>query len=72
MPIPTCLTPECKERATHKGLCMKCYSDAKKLVEAKTTTWLELEMLGLATVDETKFTKAFKRLQSLERRKEIS
>jgi len=51
---------------------MKCYSDAKKLVEAKTTTWLELEMLGLATVDETKFTKAFKRLQSLERRKEIS
>lgn len=30
-----------------RGLCLSCYSSAKKLVDAKQTTWEDLERLGL-------------------------
>jgi hypothetical protein len=58
-----CLTPECNGQSTYKGLCMKCYSEAKKLVEAGTTTWEALAEMGLADQGETKFARAFKQRQ---------
>lgn len=60
--LDKCLTPECgKSRfASGKGLCMQCYSAAKKLVDAGKTTWEELAEMGLvATSSESKFLKAF-------------
>ena len=33
--------------AVHRGLCLKCYSRAKKKVEAGETTWEELAALGM-------------------------
>lgn len=62
MPAIECLTPECRERATHKGLCMKCYSEAKKLVEVGKTTWAELAILGLADIaSNSKFSQALQK-----------
>jgi hypothetical protein len=46
-----CLTEGCRSRsaADCRGLCMKCYSAANKLVTEGQTTWEELESMGLAT-----------------------
>lgn len=57
----TCLTPNCKNKdcASLKGLCMKCYSTAKKLVESGKTTWDKLEEMGLCRQKEDAFLKAF-------------
>ncbi len=57
----TCLTPDCKSKtaADCKGLCMRCYSTAKKMVEAGRTTWGQLEQLGLIEMGKDAFTKAF-------------
>lgn len=47
-----CLTPKCRNTAGNvkefKGLCMKCFSTAKKMVLAEETTWEQLEEKGLA------------------------
>lgn len=61
MMIVSCLTPGCLGRvapANKRGLCMKCYSTAKKTVESGTTTWDRLEELGLVLRKEDPFTKA--------------
>lgn len=62
--LPNCLTKGCHRRsaaAIMRGLCLPCYSIAKKLVESGKTTWEELVSLGLATggTDADPFTKAF-------------
>lgn len=46
-----CLTKNCRgfAAADCRGLCMKCYSQAKKLVQDGKTSWDELESMGLAT-----------------------
>ena len=59
-----CLTPKCRRPAAlalKRGLCMVCYSEAKKLVAAGTATWDGLVALGLAlsSGDQDLFTKAF-------------
>ncbi len=57
-----CLTATCKDVAGHdayRGLCAKCYSAAKKLVESKQTTWEELENLGLCADKTDAFTAEF-------------
>ena len=61
---PKCLTKGClRQSATSlkRGLCMPCYSAAKKMVESGKTTWDELVSLGLAMgdADTDPFIKAF-------------
>lgn len=58
----SCMTAGCHKIrfGDGRGLCMSCYSKAKKMVEDKKTTWEELEQMGLIeskAVD--KFTAAF-------------
>lgn len=46
-----CLTPNCSRPdapALGRGLCMKCYSKAKKSVESGIVTWDELVGHGMA------------------------
>lgn len=46
-----CLTKGCMRpvaTALIRGLCMLCYSTAKKMVDNGTTTWTELVTMGLA------------------------
>lgn len=47
---PKCLSKNCARRGTPigRGLCLPCYSRAKKAVEAGATTWDEIVALGLA------------------------
>lgn len=61
-----CLAKNCQRTASSsmgRGLCLVCYSKAKKMVAAGTTTWTELVSLGLAKpgVEEADdpFTQAF-------------
>lgn len=57
-----CLTPNCRalaaNQATFRGLCLQCYGQAKKMVEAGETTWEQLEEMGLAGAG-SKFKQAF-------------
>lgn len=49
--IPKCLSKNCARPsapALQRGLCLVCYSKAKTMVEAGTTTWAEIVALGLA------------------------
>lgn len=51
MSIPKCLITSCLNTsapALKRGLCMTCYSRAKRMVEAGTTTWDKLVEIGLA------------------------
>lgn len=56
-----CLTPSCGQMpaASCKGLCMKCYSAAKKLVTGGQTTWEQLADMGLAEHMVDAFTAEF-------------
>lgn len=54
-----CLTPGCINRQNRNGLCLKCYGQAKKLIEAGKTTWESLEEMGLAELGRSDFLKAF-------------
>ena len=57
-----CMTEGCPSLrySDGRGLCMGCYSKAKKMVEAKKTTWEELESMGMVESKATdKFTKLF-------------
>ena len=62
MPGQVCMTEGCTvvRYSNGRGLCMSCYSKAKKIVEAKKTTWEELESMGMVESKATdKFTQAF-------------
>lgn len=59
-----CLIPKCQRpvaQSLKRGLCMMCYSTAKKMIEAGTATWDGLVALGLAlpSSDQDPFMKAF-------------
>lgn len=41
-----CMMPGCLENASCRGLCMKCYSMANRLVQQGRTTWEQLEKNG--------------------------
>ncbi len=60
--IPCC-NPKCKSTGAFswKGLCGKCYKEAKQLVESGKTTWVELAGLKLCRIpeSETSFESAF-------------
>lgn len=59
-----CLAPGCEAKAgnprDYKGLCVKCYSAAKRMVESGESTWEELQRMSLAKLEETPFEQAFK------------
>jgi hypothetical protein len=61
-----CLTKNCMRPAAvamKRGLCLICYSRAKKMVESGTTTWGQLVEMKLALPSDTEgadpFTQAF-------------
>lgn len=41
-----CLNPNCQALANARGLCHSCYGVAHRLVNAKRTTWQDLEARG--------------------------
>jgi hypothetical protein len=57
-----CIVPECKARRAagenFRGLCMRCYSTAKKEVAAGRVTWKQLVEIDLALPVGNAFTKA--------------
>jgi hypothetical protein len=61
VPVIKCNTRDCGERAQHRGLCIKCYGEAKALVELGQTTWQELQELGLADGPNSRFDTDLKR-----------
>lgn len=64
-----CITDKCTRQACQqeyaRGLCLVCYSIAKKMIESKQTTWEELEKLGLIRPTEDPFTKSFESRHNL-------
>lgn len=65
MPTKPCLIPGCgkPQAMSMKGLCMTCYSAAKKKVDSGATTWEKLTAAGLAEAPKTPFDLAFEKLQ---------
>lgn len=53
------MVPACPEKAKWKGLCGKCYHQAKTLVEQEKTTWEELAEMDLAYLEEKRLLIAF-------------
>jgi hypothetical protein len=54
--IPICMVSGCgrpQVASWKRGICGKCYHQAKKLIESNTTTWEELASMGLC-LDEDK------------------
>lgn len=62
--LPVCKNPKCGNLQARgmKGLCMKCYSAAKKLVEKGETSWGELAGMGMCEmpVEPTDFASVFR------------
>lgn len=58
--VVPCITTDCSADARWRGLCSRCYGQAKRLIEKGETTWDELVGMGLAkpNVDQL-FTAAF-------------
>lgn len=56
-----CLIPACQKpvAVNCRGLCMKCYSSAKRKVESGASTWDKLAEMGLVEAQEDDFTRAF-------------
>lgn len=59
-----CIINGCSRPAGRRGLCLICYSVAKRKVENNETTWDALVEVGLAqeSPDSSPFEKEFKRL----------
>ena len=57
-----CIVPECRVRRmaadNFRGLCMRCYSQAKKSVAAGKVTWERLVEVGLALPSGDPFNRA--------------
>lgn len=56
-----CIIPECKVRRGPdyaRGMCLLCYSQAKKTVDSGMWTWERLVEVGLALPESNLFTKA--------------
>lgn len=62
--IDSCMTSGCFGKAAPangRGLCMKCYSTAKRAVENGKTTWEKMEELGLVGRKADPFEEALKK-----------
>jgi hypothetical protein len=61
----TCLIRGCQNPVQGRGLCKACHSSAAHLIRTGTTTWEELEELGLAIGKrESLFIQAFQRVKN--------
>lgn len=60
-----CVVKECRntEAADCKGLCLKCYPVAKRVVGSGEVTWEQLEARGLARLKPSKFMEQFQQEQ---------
>ncbi len=54
-----CLQPGCPASGAHRGLCIKHYGQAKKLVEGGKATWEQLASLNLVEPEVTEFEQVF-------------
>lgn len=59
-PKPSCCIDSCTNIAQWKGLCSRCYGEAKHVINSGQTSWQELFDLGLA-INDAPFAIAFKR-----------
>lgn len=59
-----CVVDKCTntEAADCRGLCLKCYSIAKKMVASGKTTWEQLEENGMAKPKDSPFLSQFDKL----------
>lgn len=55
-----CLTADCDRVVKTRDLCATCYVNARRMIAAGETTWVELESLGLSKVVETKHHNLFR------------
>lgn len=64
-----CRTQTCQKPAGAdcKGLCMKCYNEAKKKVEHGITSWDELADLGMIDIPKSEFEKDLERRRDANR-----
>lgn len=63
--LEPCIIKKCKENAKWKGLCGKCYRQARLSIEKKyVESWEELAELGLCKMDEKPFMEALKAAKS--------
>lgn len=63
-PKPQCLIDGCEEEARWKGICGRCYHQAKTLIKEGKTTWEELADLRLCVEPEKKLLTAFRAKKS--------
>lgn len=54
-----CMIPRCMRMVFKRGLCMVCYGKAKKKVQEGSTTWEQLEEVGLCKSDTDPFDDAY-------------
>lgn len=54
-----CLIDKCARSAAKRGLCLVCYSHAKRRVDGKEVTWKRLEELGLVIPESGPFDAAY-------------
>lgn len=54
--MTTCLTPNCRRPPAKRGLCLVCYSRAKRAVESGKVTWDKLEEIELILPSDDLFT----------------
>lgn len=65
-PDQKCITNGCVAKQFKHGLCIKCYGQAKKLVESGRTTWEKLIKMGMAQSEqESGFLAEFERRERL-------
>jgi hypothetical protein len=62
-PKQICMVPDCDSEARWKGICPKCYHQARTLIENKKTTWDELAEMGLCEIGSKKLLMAFIKLK---------
>jgi hypothetical protein len=62
-----CLIEDCDGKAKWKGLCGRCYYQARKLIEeGQVKDWDELETMGLCVIGRKHLLIAFIKLKNLQ------
>lgn len=67
MTAKKCLTQKCRQLAASdecRGLCLQCYTTAKRLVASNQTTWEKLENAGFVLRKLDPFEEQFLRLNA--------
>lgn len=53
-PDGICLIPDCGRESQSRGLCGRCYQNARGMILRRETTWEELEQAGLVTTGQSR------------------